>query len=144
VIPWSGDNRGMDQPRVVAHDVRPWDRPLVRYPLFALIAAVGGLFGSFTRSALLLVLAVGGTLFWLGITGRAGRRPAPQRLPRGSALWLAPILVFAAVELFAFSRHSTEDYPTLSLLADPFLDHYLTRAACYFGWLVAFWGLVRR
>jgi hypothetical protein len=36
------------------------------------------------------------------------------------------------------------DYPTLSLLADPFLDHYLARTACYFGWLVAFWGLVRR
>jgi hypothetical protein len=31
-------------------------------PLFVLIAAVGGLFGSFTLSANLLVLAVGGTL----------------------------------------------------------------------------------
>lgn len=134
----------MDQPRAAAEDVRPWNRAIVTYPLFALIAAVGGLFGSFTLSALLLVLAVGGTMFWLGITGRAGRRPAPRFLPRGSGWWLMPILLFATVELFSFSRHSTVDHPTLSLLADPFLDHYLARAACYFGWLVAFWGLVRR
>jgi hypothetical protein len=24
------------------------------------------------------------------------------------------------------------------------LNHYLPRAACYFGWLTAFWGLIRR
>ena len=134
----------MDQPRAAAEHVRPWNRAIVTYPLFALIALVGGLFGSFSLSALLLVLAVGGTMFCLGITGRAGRRPAPRVLPRGSVWWLVPILLFATTELFSFSRHSTVDYPTLSLLADPFLDHYLARAACYFGWLVAFWGLVRR
>jgi hypothetical protein len=32
--------------------------------------------------------------------------------------WLVPVLSLALVELYAFSRHSTEDYPTLSLLAD--------------------------
>jgi hypothetical protein len=109
-----------------------------------LIAAVGGLFGSFSLSAYLLVLAVGGAMFWLGMTGRAGRRASPRRLPGGSAWWLAPVLIFAATELFSFSRGSTSDFPTLSLLATPLLDHYLARAAVYFGWLVAFWGLVRR
>jgi len=54
------------------------------------------------------------------------------------------VLTLAFVELYAFSRHSIEDYPTLSLLADPVLNHYLPRAACYFGWLTAFWGLIRR
>jgi hypothetical protein len=113
-------------------------------PVFALIAAVGGLFGSFTLSANLLVLAVGGTLIWLGLSGRVVRRPAGRQLPTGAVWWLVPILSLALVELYAFSRHSIEDYPTLSLLADPVLNHYLPRAACYFGWLTAFWGLIRR
>lgn len=124
--------------------MRSWDRPLVTYPVLALVAAIGGMFGSFTLSAFLLVLAVGGTMVWIGLTGWAGRRPAPRTLPAGAAWWLAPILFFAAIELFAFGRHSETNWPTLSLLADPLLDHYLARAACYFGWLVAFWGLVRR
>jgi len=113
-------------------------------PLFVLIAAVGGLFGSFTLSANLLVLAVGGTLVWLGLSSRVVRRAAPRMLPVGTVWWLAPILALALVELFAFSRNSPEAYPTLSLLADPVLEGYLARAVAYFVWLTAFWGLVRR
>jgi len=134
----------MPQTPEASAEVRTWDRPLVMLPVFALIAAVGGLFGSFTLSANLLVLAVGGTLIWLGLSGRVVRRPAARQLPSGAVWWLVPILSLALVELYAFSRHSIEDYPTLSLLADPVLNHYLPRAACYFGWLTAFWGLIRR
>jgi hypothetical protein len=134
----------MPQTPEASAEVRTWDRPLVMLPVFALIAAVGGLFGSFTLSANLLVLAVGGTLIWLGLSGRVVRRPAERQLPGGAVWWLVPVLSLAFVELYAFSRHSIEDYPTLSLLADPVLDHYLARAACYFGWLAAFWGLIRR
>jgi hypothetical protein len=117
---------------------------LVRLPLFVLIAAVGGLFGSFTLSANLLVLAVGGTLVWLGLSGRVARRTASRTLPRGTVWWLVPILALALVELFAFSHNSPEHYPTLSLLADPVLDGYLARAVAYFLWLTGFWGLIRR
>jgi hypothetical protein len=131
-------------PQSPVEAVRSWDRPLVTVPVFILIALVGGLFGSFTLSANMLVLGVGGTMLWLGMTGRAGRRPAPTALGRGAVWWLVPVLTLALVELFAFLKHSIEDYPTLSLLADPVLDHYLPRAACYFGWLTAFWGLIRR
>jgi hypothetical protein len=131
-------------PQAAAEAERTWDRPLVMVPLFALIATVGGLFGSFTLSANLLVLGVGGTLIWLGLTGRAGRRPVPRQLGRGAVWWLVPVLMFGVVELYAFGKKSIEDYPTLSLLADPILDGYLARAACYFGWLTAFWGLIRR
>jgi hypothetical protein len=113
-------------------------------PLFALIAAVGGLFGSFTLNATLLVLAVGGTLVWLGLSGRIARRPAPRVLRRGALWWMAPILGLALTELFAFTRHSSDAYPTLSLLADPVLDGYLPRAFAYFLWLTSFWALVRR
>ncbi len=135
----------MEQPpEASAEAVRSWDRPIVVIPLFTLIALVGGLFESFTLRANLLVLAVGGTLMWLGMTGRAGRRPAPRTLNRAAAWWLLPILTLSLIELFAFSKHSIENFPTLSLLADPLLERYLARAACYFGWLTAFWGLIRR
>jgi hypothetical protein len=124
--------------------LRAWDRPLVMLPLFVLIAAVGGLFASFTSGSLLLVLAVGGTMVWLGLSGRVVRRPAPVSLPRATVWWLLPILALALVELYAFTRNSPEAYPTLSLLADPVLEVYLARALAYFLWLAAFWGLVRR
>jgi hypothetical protein len=135
----------MEQPpQVTVETVRAWDRPVVIYPLFALISMVGGLFPSFSPMAYLLVLAVGGTMTWLGLSGRIPKRPALTRVPRAAAWWLVPILLLALVELFAFTRHSITNYPTLSLLADPVLEHYAARAACYFGWLAAFWGLIKR
>jgi hypothetical protein len=132
------------RPEVTAEVVRTWDRPLVMIPLFLLIAAIGGLLGSFTLSANLLVLGVGGTFIWLSLAGKVGRRPALRRVPRAAAWWLVPVVMLGLVELFTFSMHSIEDYPTLSLLADPILEVYVARFACYFGWLVGFWGLVRR
>jgi hypothetical protein len=135
----------MEQPpEVTVEAVRTWDRPIVMIPVFVLIALVGGLFPSFSLTAFLLVLAVGGTLVWIGMTGRAGRRPPPRRLSRAAAWWLVPLLLLSFIELFTFTKHSIDTYPTLSLLADPVLDRYPARAACYFGWLTAFWGLVRR
>jgi hypothetical protein len=125
-------------------DARAWTRPLVIIPTFVVIAAIAGLLPSFTLAANLLIVLTGGTLFWLGLTGRAGRKPAPSRLGRAALWWLVPLLLLALVELYAFTRHSDYAYPTLSLLADPVLERYLARAACYFGWLTAFWGLVRR
>jgi hypothetical protein len=131
-------------PPASAELARSWDRPLVIVPLFVLVAAVGGLFASFTLSANLLILAVGGAFMWLGLTGRAGRRPSPNRLGRGAAWWLVPLLGLTALELFTFLRQSFEDFPTLSLIADPFLEGYLARSAAYLAWLVGFWGLIRR
>ncbi|HEX6873159.1 MAG TPA: hypothetical protein VF163_18835 [Micromonosporaceae bacterium] len=121
-----------------------WDRPLVTMPALALVALVGALFGSFTIGANLLVLVVGAAMIWLGLSGRVVRRPPPRRLPAVAAWWLAPVLLLALVELFAFTRNSAEHYPTLSLLADPILAGYLPRAVVYFGWLLGFWGLIRR
>ena len=106
-------------PPASAEVAQSWDRPLVVMPLLALVAFVGGLFGSFTASANLLVLAVGGTFMWLGLTGRAGRRPAPRRLGRGALWWLVPVLSLSLLELATFLRQSFEDYPTLSLIAGP-------------------------
>jgi hypothetical protein len=133
----------MEQPPPITA-VRVWDRPWVVVPVFVLIAAVGGLFDSFTSSANLLVLGVGGVMMWLGLTGRAGRRPVPRALPRSTLWWLVPLLLLALVELFTFTMHSYENYPTLSLLADPLLESYAARSATYFLWLLGFWGLIRR
>lgn len=134
----------MSQPELSAGAVRAWDRPVVTVPVLAFVALVGGLFGSFTSAAYLLVIAVGAAMMWLGLSGWVGRRPSPTRLTRQAAWWLAPVLLLAAVELVGFSRHSISDYPTLSLLADPVLEHYLPRAAGYLAWLAGFWVLVRR
>jgi hypothetical protein len=135
----------MEQPpQATAEAVRSWDRPLVMMPLFVLIAAVGGLFPSFSLTANLLVLLVGGTFVWIGLTGRAGRRPSPPHLRTSAAWWLVPTLMLTVVEVVTFLKHSGQHYPTLSLLADPVLEGYLARSALYFGWLTAFWGLVRR
>jgi hypothetical protein len=131
-------------PPVSAPVVRTWHRPLVVLPSLVLIAAVGGLFESFTTRANLLVLGVGGALMWLGLTGRAGRRSAPAQLSPRASWWLVPLLALASVELYTFTKDSIGDYPTLSLLADPILDNYVPRAAAYFVWLTGFWALVRR
>lgn len=135
----------MEQPsQITADAARAWDRPTVLLPILGLLSAVGGLFPSFSLQANLYLLAIGGTLCWLGLSGRVPRRAAPLRVERPAARWLLPALALALVELVTFIGGSTYDYPTLSLLADPILESYLVRSALYFGWLTTFWGLVRR
>jgi hypothetical protein len=121
-----------------------WARPLVLVPVFALISLVGALLPSFSLGAEVLILAVGGTLFWLGLAARLPRRDSPLRLPRPARWWLLPGLTLGVVEAVNFLAGSTYHYPTLSRLADPILEGYPARAAAYFGWLTAYWGLVRR
>ncbi|HZN75938.1 MAG TPA: hypothetical protein VFC00_30275 [Micromonosporaceae bacterium] len=135
----------MEQPsEITAEDVQPWARPVVLLPVFALVSLVGGLFPSFSNLANIYVVAIGGTLFWLGLTHRVPRRPTPRRLGKGVVWWLLPLLSLSLLELAMFVAGSTYEYPTLSLLADPWLEGYLARSAAYFGWVTAFWGLIRR
>lgn len=135
----------MDQSsELTAEAVRPWSRRVVLVPVLVLLSAVGGLLPSFSLQANLYVLAIGGVLFWLSLSHRVPRRPPPRRVGRGSVWWLVPTLALALLELVMFVAGSTHDYPTLSRLTDPLLEGYLARTAAYFGWLTAFWGLVRR
>ncbi|MFI5907299.1 hypothetical protein [Dactylosporangium sp. NPDC051541] len=133
----------MDRPELVAEVDRVWARPVVLTPVFALIALVGGASPSFGLRANLLVLTTGGALFWLGMSAHVPRRTSPPRLARGAAWWLVPLLLFGIVEGATFLNGS-HAYPTLSRLADPVLEHYWARAGAYFGWLWAFWAMVRR
>lgn len=136
---------GMEQrPGYVVESAPAWDRPIVTVPAFVLVAAIGGLFKSFSPAANLYVLAVGGVMTWLGMSGRTAKRPSPVRLDRRAAWWLVPAGVFVLIELADFALGSTYAHPTLSVLvADP-LTHYTVRSAIYLAWLGGFWGLVRR
>ncbi|MGC9666402.1 hypothetical protein ACNTMW_07565 [Planosporangium sp. 12N6] len=121
-----------------------WARPLVLVPVFALISLVGALFPSFSFGAEALILAVGGALFWLGMSTRLPRRDPVRRLSRRANWWLVPALAIGIVEAVNFLAGSTDHAPTLSRLLDPILEGYPARAAAYFGWLTGYWGLVRR
>jgi hypothetical protein len=135
----------MDQhSQITAEAPRLWARPLVLVPVFALVSLVGAAFPSFSLGANVLVLAAGGALFWLGLSTRLPRRSSPRRLRAAAVWWLVPAVVLALVELVNFVLGSTYDHPTLSKLADPWLAGYPGRALAYFGWLMAYWGLVRR
>jgi hypothetical protein len=123
------------------------ERPSPGLPALALfvpLSLLGGIFPAFSLSANLYVLVLGGVLLAVGLSSRMPRRAAPAKLPPGIVWWLVPVLLFAVVETATYFLGSTYDYPTLSLLADPLLDGYLVRSLAYFGWLAAFWGLVRR
>lgn len=135
----------MEQPSELAAEVpRAWDRPAVAVPVLAVLALIGGQLPSFSTAANVYTLGTGGTLIWLGLSGRAARRPAPHRLPGRAGWWLVPVTVFGVFEGSTFLLGSSAHYPTLSKLADPLLADPLVRSAAYFAWLSAFWGLVRR
>lgn len=135
----------MEQPPEITAEVpRVWDRPVVSVPVLAFLSLVGGQLPSFSVQANLYTLGTGGALIWLGLSSRVPRRPAPQRFGSGAIWWLLPVTVFGFFEGATFMLGSTDDFPTFSRLADPMLEDDLVRSAVYFGWLTAFWGLVRR
>lgn len=135
----------MERPtQLTAAPVRSWDRPLVLVPIFVVLSLIGGAFPSFSRGSYLYVLATGGGMFWIGVSGRVAKRPVPVRLGRGVMWWLLPGGMLVVLELVNFSYGSTYPHPTFSLLADPVLENYLARSLAYLVWLNGFWGLVRR
>jgi hypothetical protein len=135
----------MDQPpEIIAEVPRAWDRPVVSVPVLAFLSLVGGHLPSFSPQANLYTLGTGGALIWLGLSNRVVRRPVPRRFGSGVIWWVLPVAVFGVFEGATFMLGSTDDFPTFSRLADPMLDDELVRSAVYFGWLTAFWGLVRR
>ncbi|GAA5181805.1 hypothetical protein GCM10023322_17320 [Rugosimonospora acidiphila] len=137
----------MDHPRGLATPasharVRP--RTLLGLLVLAVLALVGGAFPSFSRQANLYVLVLGAGIAWLGLSGRVHRRADPARPSRAALWWLVPALLLAAFEVVDLLLGSTYPHPTMSKLMDPVLDHYGARSAAYFGWLAAFWAMVRR
>jgi hypothetical protein len=135
----------MEQPPEITAEVpRAWDRPVVSVPVLAFLSLVGGQLPSFSVQANLYTLSTGGALIWLGLSNRVPRRPVPRRFGSGAIWWFLPVAMFGFFEGATFMLGSTDDFPTFSRLADPMLDDELVRSAVYFGWLTAFWGLVRR
>jgi hypothetical protein len=136
----------MEQPpELIVEPARTWARPQVMVPTFVPLSLLGGLLPSFSLAANLYVLLLGGGLLGAGLSSWLPRHVAPPLvLAPGVGWWLVPIGIFVVVEAITFGLGSTHDYPTLSVLADPLLDSYLVRSVSYFGWLTAFWGLVRR
>jgi hypothetical protein len=135
----------MEQPSELTAEVpRAWDRPAVTMPVLAVLSLAGGQLPSFSPAANIYTLSTGGALIWLGLSHRLPRRPAPARLGPGSVWWLVPVAVFGVFEGSTFLLGSGHEYPTFSKLADPLLKDELVRSVAYFGWLAAFWALVRR
>ncbi|MFV2085074.1 hypothetical protein [Micromonospora sp. LOL_021] len=135
----------MEQPSELAAAVpRAWDRPVVSIPVIAVLSLVGGQLPSFSTAANLYTIGTGGALIWFGLSHRVPRRPTPRRLGDGAVWWIVPVAMFTVVEGATFAMGSTDDFPTFSKLADPVLDGQVPRSAAYFGWLAAFWVLVRR
>jgi cytochrome bd-type quinol oxidase subunit 1 len=127
------------------------ERPRPSLPavlLFVPLSLLGGFFPAFSLSANLYVLVLGIMLMIGGFAARAQRRSEGADLPSGVLWWLLPVGLFAVVEGITFvmgrSPARIHDYPTLSLLADPLLDNYVSRSLAYFCWLTIFWRLVRR
>lgn len=134
----------MDQPSEIAAEVpRSWDRPVVTMPVLACLSLVGGAMPSFSVQANVYTLGTGGALIWLGLSNRMPRRPV-RPVGSGVIWWVLPVAVFGLLEGTTFVLGHNDDFPTFSRLADPVLDHELARSAAWFGWLSAFWGLVRR
>ncbi|MGW5671162.1 hypothetical protein [Micromonospora sp. NPDC003776] len=135
----------MEHPRELTVEApRAWDRPVVSVPVLIFLSLVGGQLPSFSAPANVYTLGTGGALIWIGLGNRVPRRPAPGRLPRGAVWWLLPVTVFGVFEGVTFVLSAGDEFPTFSLLADPLLEDHLVRSAAWFGWLAAFWGLVRR
>ncbi len=132
------------QPELVVDDAPVWDRPLIAVPTFALLAMIGGMFKSFSVTANIYVLMLGGALMWLGLSDRAAKRSGLARLGPAARWWLLPAAMFLVVEATNFALGSTYAHPTLSVLMDGLLAGYPIRTLAYFAWLGSFWGLVRR
>ena len=135
----------MESSQQVAVEVpRAWDRPAVVLPVMAVLALIGGRLPSFSTAANVYVIVIGGVLLWLGLGNRVPRRPTGERLRAGGLWWLLPALIFGVLEAATFLFGSRDGFPTFSRLSDPLLEDPMIRSAAYFGWLAAFWGLVRR
>ncbi|GAB3145801.1 hypothetical protein GCM10027290_26340 [Micromonospora sonneratiae] len=135
----------MEQPPEITAEVpRTWDKPVVSIPVIACLSLVGGQLPSFSAQANLYALGTGGALIWLGLSNRVSRRRPPARLGSGAVWWLLPVMVFGLFEGATFIINAGDEFPTFSRLADPLLEDELVRSAAYFGWLMTFWGLVRR
>lgn len=117
--------------------------PAVVLPVLALLAVIGGQLPSFSVQANLYVLAVGGALTWLGLSGQLRRydRTVPGE---GLGWWLLPIVVFAPLEMVNYALGSSYAHPTISVLLDPVFAGEPAKTVLYFGWLAVFWGLVHR
>jgi len=131
-------------PEITAEVPRAWARPAVTLPVLAFLSLVGGQLPSFSTQANLYTIVLGGGLVLVGLSGRVvPRRPVPGRPRPPAAWWLLPALGFAVLEGVTFLA-GTRRYPTLSRLMDPLLEDEVVRSTCFFGWLAAFWVLVRR
>lgn len=121
-----------------------WTRPYVMGAVLLTLSLLGGLFPSFSLAANLYVLVLGGALLVAGLSSRMPRIATPAELPSGVVWWLIPLGLLVVVEIATYAAGSGRDFPTLSLLADPLLESYPLRSGAYFGWLIMFWGMVRR
>ncbi|MQA98085.1 MAG: hypothetical protein GEV11_27040 [Streptosporangiales bacterium] len=99
---------------------------------------------SFTTESLISVLVVGVAAIVLAARHPV-RIPAPESLdPRGLIWWMIIVFGFFEWEVAGFAAGSHPWHPTLSVLLDPVLEQRPAKAAAFFAWMLAGWGLLRR
>ncbi|NEW28642.1 hypothetical protein [Nocardia cyriacigeorgica] len=116
----------------------------------ALVVAVGILASVLALCPTRFVPSAGAHAGGMGGTHRhALRGTASTAQRRGVVVWSTLFAAVLAWQTYAYLRQpdrsiSHYDYPTLSTLLDPLLEHGPARFAGWLAWLAAGWWLVRR
>jgi hypothetical protein len=108
--------------------------------MMSAVALVIGATRNLTWPAALTVTGVGLVVCYSALTRPPERRlpPGPDVAPSGLAVWGTIFVAFCLWELSAFLIGNNDAHPTWSMLTDPVLAWFPTRAVAAFAWVA--WG----
>jgi hypothetical protein len=124
-----------------------WSRRLLSVTGAVVVALLGASFQTHSWPATIMVLIPAAVVLVVAVRHRSPEVEGSGELRRGVLLW--SILAGAVLlwEAYAFVRQpdwsrANQDYPTLSTLLDPVLEHGPLRIVGWLVWLGVGWRLV--